>query len=146
MKNYSLQYKQVLPNDKDIPLLFEIHKLPGISKFISIDNLNYFNYVTNTNNVYYYKVKYKDKIVSTVHIEKQENILYLSVLVLPKYQNKGFGTQILNDIKSKQIIQNFSKIIVSIDKENVSSIKLFEKAGFLLKFEEDELLEYHLSV
>ncbi len=146
MKTNRFQYVKLTPYDGHIPFLLEIHSLPEISKYIGIDREKYFDYVTGTNHVDYFKVMLENKIVAAVHIEKQSDILYLSILVLPEHQNKGFGAQILEDIKSQRLAQGFSKIIVSIDKTNTPSIKLFEKHQFVLSGEDDDLLEYHLDV
>ncbi len=146
MNTNRFQYVKLTPCDEQIPFLLEIHSLPEISKYIGIDREKYFDYVTGTNHVDYFKVMLENKIVAAVHVEKQEDILYFSILVLPEYQNKGFGTQILEDIKSQHLAQGFSKIIVSIDRANIPSIKLFEKAGFVLSCKDDNLLEYHLVV
>ena len=43
--------------DKDIPYLLAIHRLPEISRYISIDEENYFNYVTTAKNVFYLNFK-----------------------------------------------------------------------------------------
>ncbi len=146
MKTSRFQYVKLTPYDEHIPFLLEKHSLPEVSKYIGIDREKYFDYVTGTNHVDYFKVMLENKIVAAVHIEKQNDILYLSILVLPEHQNKGFGAQILEDIKSQRLAQGFSKIIVSIDRVNTPSIKLFEKAGFVLSGKDDNLLEYHLVV
>ncbi len=144
MNRYQLHYIKLTPDDGDIAFLLKIHSIPEIFRFIGIDEQHYFHYVTNTENVYYFKVVFENHIVASVHIEIREDILYLSLLTIPEYQNKGFGAQILEDIKSQRLAQGFSKIIVSIDKANIPSIKLFEKAGFVLSREDDDLLEYCL--
>ncbi len=142
MKFRSLQYIKLRSSDEDIPFLKKIHSLPEISHFISIDVSNYFNYVTTTDNVFYYKVIYDDQIVASIHMECAKTVLYISILTLPRYQNQGFATQIIEDIKVGNIIKNFNKIVVSIDRDNTASIRLFEKAGFILVDQEDELLNY----
>ena len=43
-------------NDPDIPYLSKILKLPEISRFLSIDEHNYWTYVAKTENVFYFKV------------------------------------------------------------------------------------------
>ncbi len=146
MNSKPFQYIKLTPDDEDIPYLLEVHRAPDISKFIGIDFHSYFYYVTNTDNVDYFKVLFQNRMVATVHVEKQADILYLCILTLPEYQRRGVATQILKDIKSKQFVQGFSKIQVAIDKDNIPSIHLFEKAGFVLSCENCNLLEYYLAV
>lgn len=46
---------------------------------------NYFNYVTTTENVFFYKV-YQDKnLVGTIHFEKNNNIIYMDILIFPEF-------------------------------------------------------------
>ena len=52
--NTALTYTRILSeNDGDISQLLEIYKHPAISRFLSIGD-NYFHYVANTENVYFY--------------------------------------------------------------------------------------------
>lgn len=129
-------------DDTDIPYLLSIYKLPNISCYISIDEENYWPYVTMTENVYYYKVYKNSCLVATIHCELQNRILFMSIMVIPEHQKEGIGTKILNDIQHGQLQLDFDKIEVSIDETNVASIKLFEKMGFGYVSKDGELLEY----
>lgn len=52
----NLTYKRMLiEEDIDIPQLRTIYQLPEIARYLSISE-SYFRYVTNTEDVYYYKV------------------------------------------------------------------------------------------
>lgn len=63
-------------DDADIPHLLKIYQLPSISQFISISG-NYFHYVTNTENVYFFKVYEAENLIGAIHLEKCENLLYM---------------------------------------------------------------------
>lgn len=142
MTTYAQRYVKLLPGDCDIPVLLDIHRLPGIARFIGIDSEHYFNYVTSTDGVYYYKVYLDEMLVGSVHLEQDRNTLTLSLLVIPEYQNLGIASRILEDVKSGVLISGFSEIRVSVERENVPSLHLFEKAGFVLRGEEDGQLDY----
>ena len=130
------------PNDALISTILSVYKLPSIAQFISIDETNYWNYVTSTKNVWFYKV-YKDNfLVSTIHLEICDRILFTDIIVFPEYQKKGIATEILKDIKNGKLGIDFDKIQVSIDEKNIASIKLFENAGFLCVAKDEELLDY----
>ncbi len=146
MKVHTLKYIKLIPSDADIPFLKKMHSLPEISEFISIETSNYFDYVANTDNVFYYKVVCENEIVASIHIENEDSVLHLSVMTLPQYQKNGIATQIIDDVKTGKIIKDFHKITVSADKTNSASIRLFEKAGFTLIGAEDELLFYSWDV
>lgn len=142
MVTQSLEYVRLTPSDSDIPRLLAIYRLPEISRFLSIDEGGYFPYVTSSPGVFYYKAYENGTLVGTVHLESNDGTLDLALLVLPEHQNRGIGSRILGDIKSGRLTGEFSDIRVSIDWDNFSSLHLFEKAGFVLTGEEDELLEY----
>ena len=129
-------------NDPDISYLDEILNLPEISRFINVDKNKYWTYVTNTENVFYFKVFENDVLVAATHLEILNETMYMDVMVIPMYQRKGIATKIIKDIQSGHIPFDFGKIEVSIDKSNTASIKLFEKMNFKFVSAENELLNY----
>ena len=129
-------------NDPDIPDLIEILKLPEISRFISIDENNYWDYITETENVYYFKVLENGNLVAAVHCEIFNGTLYMDIMVIPSHQRKGLATIILKDIQSGKLPLDFHKIEVAIDEFNTASIELFKKMNFEFVSKEDELLNY----
>ena len=142
-----MNYQRMMnENDKDIPYLTSAFKLPEISRYISIDEQNYWKYVTTSENVHFFKVYEKNVLVATAHLELAEEILYMDVMVIPEYQGKGIATIVLGDIQSGNLISGFDRIEVAIDENNVVSIRLFEKMGFDFASKEDELLNYVYEV
>lgn len=138
-----MKYIQITSaEDKDIPYLLSIHKLPEISRYIHIDEENYFRYVSSTENVFYYKVYNDNNIVATAHCELLDDILFLSLLVIPRYQNRKIGTKILDDIQNGVLPLTFSQIKVSIEKSNMASLHLFSKMNFIKVSEDDELMDF----
>lgn len=137
-----LTYKRIVSQeDKDIFLISEIHSKPEIKKYISIGD-NYFNYVTTTENVFFYKVYKERNFVGTIHLEKNDNIIYMDILIFPEFQKSGLGTKVINDIKDDIFNLSFKKVKVSVDENNIPSLRLFEKAGFKFVSQEDELKNY----
>lgn len=133
------------PDDGDIPSILSVYRLPSVSRFISIDEERYWQYVTSTENVCFFKVFDSNRLVATVHTERFDPIMYMSIVVFPQHQNNGIGTRILNDIQTGKLGLAFEKIQVSIDRKNSASIKLFEAAGFVQTAEDGELLEYEYA-
>ncbi len=137
-----LAYMRILSEDDvDIPQLLKIYQLPSISQFLSISD-NYFHYVTNTESVYFYKVYEKEKLIGTIHLEKDEKLLYMDILIFPEFQRMGFATRVIKDIQNDIFGQNYDRIEISIDESNIASLKLFENAGFTFVSKEDELLNF----
>lgn len=128
--------------DPDIPRLLEIHSLPEIQCFIDINIKKYFKYVVKSENVFYYKIYDEDILVGSVHCELDSRTMYLSLLILPEYHNKGYGTKALEDIINKKIPLDFKTIEVSINNDNFPSLHLFEKVGFIRTSVDGGLINY----
>ena len=129
-------------SDEDIFSVLSNYRQPSVSQFISIDEDTYWEYVTGTDNVYFYTIYVNDVLAATVHLELADKVLYMSIVVFPEYQNQGVATTVLKDIQSGKLALDFTKIQVSIDEKNIYSLKLFEKVGFVCVAKNDELLEY----
>ena len=132
-------------DDEDIPTILSAYRQSSISRFISIDEKNYWRYITSTDNVYFYKV-YKDNVlVATMHLELADCVLYMSVVVFPEYQRQGYATIMLKDVQSGKFGLAFNKIEVSIDEKNKASLELFESVGFVCTGKDEELFEYEYT-
>lgn len=129
-------------DDKDIPYILNAYKHPSVSRFVSIDEENYWRYVTSADNVRFYKIYKDDSLVAVVHLESDSHILYMSVVVFPCYQRKGLATDILKDIIDGKTGLDFDRIRVSIDEKNIASLRLFEKMGFVCTGKDEELMDY----
>ena len=139
----SMKYIQITSEkDKDIPYLISVHQLPEISRYLSINEKEYFKYVTATDNVFYYKVYKDERLAAAIHCELFDQILYMSIVVMPEYQKQGIGTAILHDIQNRVLPLQYTHIKVSIEKTNVASLKLFQKMSFTKISEDEELLNY----
>ena len=137
-----LTYKRLIfEDDTDIPQLITIHQMPEISRYLSISD-NYFSYVTNTENVYFYKVCEDGELVGSTHIEKQGTTLFMDILVFPEFQRTGLGTKIVKDIQNDIFGLDYERIEISIDERNTASLKVFENTGFIRVSKEDELINF----
>lgn len=142
-----MNYQRMMnENDKDIPYLTSVFKLPEISRYISIDEQNYWHYVTSSENVYFFKVYDDESLVATTHCEVVDRVLYMDIMVIPEQQGKGIATTVLKDIQLGNLVSGFDRIEVAIDENNVASIRLFEKMGFDFVSKEDELSNYVYEV
>ncbi|MGI6744525.1 MAG: GNAT family N-acetyltransferase [Eubacteriales bacterium] len=111
--------------DSDIFGLKMIHKMSSVAKFISISD-NYFDYVTGTKGVTYYKIYCDDELVGSIHCEKTDGTMYLSICIDEKRRRMGIAEASLNHLFL--ILTNDINIVeVSIDDNNLPSIALFKK-------------------
>ena len=132
-------------DDEDIPTILSAYRQSSISRFISIDEENYWIYITSTDNVYFYKV-YKDNVlVATMHLELSDCVLYMSVVVFSEHQKQGLATAMLKYIQAGKLGINYKKIKVSIDEKNIASLKLFKNVGFVCTGKDEELFEYEYT-
>ena len=138
----NLTYERMLSeDDKDIPELIAIHQIPEVARYISISD-NYFHYVTNSENVYFYKFYENSKLIGSIHLEKQETVLFMDILVFPEFQRTGLGSKIVKDIQNDVFGLGYERIEVSIDEGNAASLRLFENAGFVATTKDDELINF----
>lgn len=133
--------KMIFESDVDVPQLVEIYQAPEITQYLSISD-NYFHYVTNNENVHFYKVYKNNKLIGTTHLEQQGTVLFMDILVFPKFQRTGLGIQIIQDIQNDIFKLGYKSIEISIDEANIASLRLFEKVGFAFTTREDELLNF----
>lgn len=138
----NLAYTRMLSvDDTDISQLISMYQAPEISQYLSIGE-SYFHYVTGTENVFYYKVLFDNNLIGSIHLEKQETLLYMSILIFPEFQRMGHGTSVLKDIQNDVFELNYERIEVSIDESNSASLRLFENAGFTFVSKDGELMNF----
>ena len=128
-------------DDKDIPLLTAIYKEPEVARYISISD-DYFRYVTRNESVYFYKVYSSESLMGSIHLEKQESVLFMDVLVFPQYQGIGLGKRIIKDIQNDIFGLEYDRIKVTIDENNSASLRLFTGAGFVRSSKDGGLISF----
>ncbi|MBQ9553364.1 MAG: GNAT family N-acetyltransferase [Clostridia bacterium] len=129
--------------DRDIPKLIEIHRDSAVAKYISLSE-NYFEYVTGTKGVVYYKIIEDGETVGGIHGEFSGDTLYLSICVAADHRRRGIAETALRQLFTLAVDQ-VNTVEVSIDETNAPSIRLFQKMGFVPIGKEDELLLYRLT-
>ncbi len=131
------------PHDHDLPKLIEIHRDPAAAKYISLSE-NYFDYVTSTKGVVYYKIIGDGEAVGGIHGEFGGDTLYLSVCVAADHRRRGIAETALRQLFALAA-DHVKTVEVSVDETNASSRRLFQKMGFDQIGKEDGLIRYRLS-
>ena len=79
----------------------------------------------------YFYIKIEDKIAGYIGLSKKEDYLFLSKFYLKKeYRHKGLGTSGFEFIKNFAQQNNYSKIILTVNKYNQNTISAYNKWGF----------------
>ena len=134
--------RMTLPEDEEVPLLNAILRSSEVARYLSIDSENYWNYVTSTEGVGYFKAYDGGQLVGALHLEVSGRTLFLSIMVAPKAQRRGYATAMLRDVQSGRFPVDFDEISVSIDVGNLASVALFTKMGFTPVSSDGELRNY----
>lgn len=130
-------------DDTDLKIIKENYDKPSVERFVDINKEKYWIYVTEAENVYFYKVYNEGALVGTVQCEVHSGVLYLALVIFPEYQNRRIGTDVLKFIVDGNTDLSFNEIQVSIDEKNTASIRLFSNMGFIKTGQEDELVEFN---
>ena len=79
-----------------------------------------------------YMAYYREKKVGTIRFETNVNVIKTSAMLNPLFFGKGLGSRVIKMGVEKYIKENKPKksLIAEIKKDNIASIKAFQKAGF----------------
>lgn len=106
-------------------------------------NLEKLNEFYNDKNVISFVAKTENKIVGfaygydIIHPNGKHAYFIYSIGMLPKYQNKGYGTKLLVFIKDYISSNGFFEMFVLTDKGNPRACHVYEKLGGKNDFEDE---------
>jgi RimJ/RimL family protein N-acetyltransferase len=118
---------KIKPDSKDIESFFSKNK----SDFFRYFNKRKFNIIES--HVYTSLYSYKDDIIGYGHIDSENNKNWLGIFISEKYRNKGIGNIIMEDI----LKESMDDIYLTVDKDNINAIYLYNKVGFTIEKEEN---------
>jgi UDP-2,4-diacetamido-2,4,6-trideoxy-beta-L-altropyranose hydrolase len=81
-------------------------------------------------------VEFNQDSVGVVRFESNDKNTTVGISIDEKYRGKGFSKKMLNIGVKAYFKENDLPVLASIKKDNIASIKSFEKAGFVLLKEE----------
>ena len=98
-----------------------------LGKFQSVNAIAY----QVANGFEYYLLQYENVSVGYISIKKETGVLFLSKFyVLSEYRGKNIGREALIFIEEKAKIYNLEKIRLTVNVNNLKSIKVYETFGF----------------
>jgi len=105
-----------------------------LSKFLS-DNKNgvktfrYYNkrdFSVINNHIYSALYYNEDNILGYGHLDTENDVVWLGIMVSDKYRGMGIGTTIMKDL-----IKHYDgDILLSVDKDNTPAINIYKKRNF----------------
>ena len=129
----------------DCNILFEWANDPSVransfnTKAIEIDDHR--NWLKNKlidKNTALFIVTYNNDNVGTIRLDKDGEELIISYSIDKNYRGRGLGTKVLDAIKKE--MQELT-LVGFVKKENIPSIKAFEKAGYI-RFDEENQIKF----
>jgi len=123
----------------DINDIFEWRNHPDIRKnffnqelLLRDEHKKWFVAILKDPDVTVYMVYYRKEKIGTIRFESENSVIKTSVMLNPLFLGKGLGSQVIKLGVERYIMEKkpVMQIIAEIKKENLVSIKAFEKAGF----------------
>jgi ribosomal protein S18 acetylase RimI-like enzyme len=128
--------------------VLENEDISGLKEVIEDDNMVYSenslkNYIENNNNIAFI-VEVDNKIIGLAYCYKLERLdeikpmLYIhSVGILSSFQNKGFGTKLIQFIAEYAKDNGFSECFVITEKSNKRACTIYERANGIADHSDD---------
>ena len=138
-----IELERLVKGDPDIAELMRIEQEPSVSRYCHSSD-NFFDYVTETEGVYYYKIMADGVPVGGIHSEINGDIMYLAVYVSEKYRRTGIAEESLKKYFS-MLPSGVNTIEACIEEANIPSQQLFRKLGFKAVGQEEELITFVLD-
>ncbi len=86
------------------------------------------------NGSFYYMIFYNSKPVGYLSFYKEEDALFLSkIYILRNFRGKNIGKAAMSFIEKTTVKSGLSKIVLTVNKNNLNTIKAYEKFGFTNK-------------
>jgi len=134
MNNIEFEYRVIMPkslNERDLHQLMEVEKTAFSKNSYSIQQMKgtveYEGCAT-------FVVEDDDKIIGFVilgyDIEGQEELLFVDFAVMPEYQSKGIGTDLLYAALSSYKAEDNTPVVLTVKEDNVRAIKYYKELGF----------------
>ena len=81
--------------------------------------------------ILYFLIRADDEFIGYIAVQPKEDELFLSkIYVRSSERRKGFGRRAVRFAESLARERNLSRIVLTVNKNNVSSIKVYERTGF----------------
>jgi GNAT superfamily N-acetyltransferase len=85
---------------------------------------------------------FNNKPIAYGHLEKEDDKIWLGIMVSESEKGKGYGKVIMSYLISFCVDNKFSNIFLTVDKDNLNAIYLYQKFDFNIvsEFSESSLI------
>lgn len=132
---YDLRYATL----KDYNFLYELNKITMLKYIEKIwgweENIQQKFFRDKFSHEKYKIIVYDDVDIGVVAVSTNDNSIFIEIIeILPEYQSKGIGTEIISKIIADSKNKNYSRVWLQVFKMNPAK-KLYDRLGFLTKSE-----------
>jgi len=80
------------------------------------------------------------------HLDPENDVIWLGICVLPEQMGKGYGNKMMEYLLKCAGELNVDSISLTVDNNNLSAIKLYEKFKFKIEAELKDYFRYKLTL
>ena len=93
-------------------------------------------------------VEFEGQRAGQIRFDKLENgVFEISIALAPDFRGRGVGKKALQlGVEKVKLEQKAEKIIAVVNKQNIGSLRFFEKANFILQNQEGDWLTHILEI
>lgn len=96
------------------------------------ESLELIDFNTTTEGLVMWTAEIDGDVVGTVTTRKEGEVEWVTAFaVAPNKQGQGIGTQILNLVKDYTVRNGEKTVLLDVEIENMSALRVYEKAGFI---------------
>ena len=102
------------------------------------ESLDLIDFNTTTEGLVMWAVEHGEEVIGTITTRKEGEVQWITAFaVAPAMQGRGIGTQILQWVKDYTIRNGEKMVLLDVEIENASALRVYEKAGFMKSIQMD---------
>lgn len=102
------------------------------------ESLDLIDFNTTTEGLFMWTVEHDEEVIGTITTRKEGEVQWITAFaVAPAIQGRGIGTQVLQWVKDYAIRNGEKMVLLDVEIENASALRVYEKAGFMKSIQMD---------
>ncbi|MEG0385026.1 MAG: GNAT family N-acetyltransferase [Solibacillus sp.] len=102
------------------------------------ESLDLIDFNSTTEGLVMWTVEHGEVTIGTITTRKEGEVQWITAFaVAPAMQGRGMGTQILQWVKDYAIRNGEKRVLLDVEIENASALRVYEKAGFMKSIQMD---------